>query len=229
MRQILVINPKGGSGKSTLSTNMAAFFAGWGIRVCIADFDPQGSSLQWLAERPSSLPEIEGIAIENNLIPALPTIDYLIMDMPSGQDHEQLLHWINRADRVVIPVMPSPHDIRAAERFLNALLTDDQFNLNSDSVGIIANRVKENARSFNLLKSFIVSVPVPCMGIIRDTQNYVLAAEHGLSIFELPKYKVKKELLQWQRFIKWLSVDQTIQPNIPIEPDEEVTKIIYGS
>ncbi len=228
MRTILVLNPKGGSGKSTISTNLAGFFACWGVRVTLMDFDSQASSMEWLAARPESCPVIKGVAVQNDEPPVLDETDYLIIDVPSGYYTEQLLPWIQRAERIIVPVLPSPHDIRATKHFLDWMATDERLEDCAPAIGIIANRVKENTRSFKLIKSFLQTVNLPCIGILRDTQNYVLAAQYGLSIFELPSYEVKKDLLQWQRFVKWLCMDRFIYPDVPIKPDQAVYSVIYG-
>jgi chromosome partitioning protein len=227
MHTILVLNPKGGSGKSTLSTNLAGFFACWGVRVTIADFDEQATALDWLAARPASCPAIEGIDSHDAVLPRHRPTDYLILDVPSGHYGEDLLPWLKQADKIIVPVVPSPHDIRAAKRFLDWIATEERMQECSPSIGIVANRVRENTRSFKLLKSFLESVHIPCMAILRDTQNYILAAQHGLSIFELPSYKVKQDLQQWQRLIKWLCIDPHIYPDVPIKPQQSVFDSIY--
>lgn len=229
MHTILVLNPKGGAGKSTLSINLAGFFACWGVRVTIADFDVQATSLDWLNARPSSCPAIKGIDNHASVLPLHHTSDYLILDVPSGHYGEDILPWLKKADKIIIPVVPSPHDIRAAKRFLDWLATDERVEGCTSSVAIVANRVRENTRSFKLLKSFLASVHVPCIGLLRDTQNYVLAAQHGLSIFELPTYKVKQDLQQWQRLIRWLCVDPYIYSDVPVKPDQSVYDTIYGT
>lgn len=229
MQSILVLNPKGGSGKSTLSTNLAGFFACWGGRVTIADFDAQASALDWLEVRPESCPKIEGIDSHNSTLPKHSPTDYLILDVPSGCYGEDLLPWLKQADRIIIPVVPSPHDIRAAKRFINWIATDERLQNSVKSIGIVANRVRKNTRSFNLLKTFLESVPVPCIGILRDTQNYVFAAQYGLSIFELPTHKVRQDLQQWQRLIKWLCMDPYIYPDVPIKPEKTIYDAIYGN
>ena len=162
------------------------------MRVTIADFDVQATSLDWLNARPSSCPAIKGIDNHASVLPLHHTSDYLILDVPSGHYGEDILPWLKKADKIIIPVVPSPHDIRAAKRFL-------------------------------------ASVHVPCIGLLRDTQNYVLAAQHGLSIFELPTYKVKQDLQQWQRLIRWLCVDPYIYSDVPVKPDQSVYDTIYGT
>lgn len=228
MQTILIVNPKGGAGKSTLATNLAGFFACWGVRVCVADFDAQMTSLDWLAARPASCPAIEGVAIQGSELPQCPSDDYLILDVPSGHYGEELIPLIQRADKIIVPVVPSPHDMWAAKRFLDWLATEERLQKHYSSIAVVANRVRSKTRSFAELKSFLESVPVPCIGILRDTQNYVRAAQHGLSLFELPGSRVKQDLQQWQRIIMWLCVDLHIYPGVPVKPEQSVYDAIYG-
>lgn len=229
MYSILILNPKGGAGKSTLATNLAGFFACWGVRVTIADFDAQTTSMDWLAARPASCPAIQGTANRGTAVSLQQPTDYLIMDVPSGHYGDDLLPWIRQADRILVPVVPSPHDIRATQRFLDWVATDERLEQHWQRIAIVANRVRENTRSFKLLKSFLSSVHLPCIGILRDTQNYVLAAQHGLSIFELPSSRVRQDLQQWQHIIKWLCVDAFMYPDVPIKPEQTVHEAIYSS
>lgn len=229
MQSILVLNPKGGAGKSTLAVNLAGFFACWGVQVTIADFDAQATSLDWLAARPASCPHIYGAAIQGDTISLSRATDYLILDVPSGHYGDDLLPWIQQADRIIVPVVPSPHDIRATKRFLDGLATDERFENCAQSVAIVANRVRENTRSFQLLKTFLRSVHAPCIGILRDTQNYVMAAQHGLSVFELPQSRVRQDLKQWQHIVKWLCVDPYMSPQVPVKPEQSIHDAIYGS
>ena len=228
MNTILILNPKGGAGKSTLSVNLAGFFACWGVSVTIADFDDQATSLDWLAARPANCPAIQGIAIKDKSLQLRVPTDYLILDVPSGHYRDDLIPWIQQADKIVVPVVPSPNDIRAASRFLNWIATDERMEKHTQSIAIVANRVRKSTRSFGLLKSFLSSAPIPCIGILRDTQNYVLASQYGLSVFELPHYKIKQELQQWQHIVNWLCIDPFIDSNVPIKPDQSVYDAIYG-
>lgn len=214
MQTILLLNPKGGAGKSTLATNLASFFACWGVRVTIADFDEQMTSLDWLATRPAACPAIEGVEAQDLTLPESEMSDYLILDVPSGMYGDALVPLIQQADKIIVPVVPSPHDLRAAKRFLDWYATKESLQQHQ-AVAIVANRVRVKTRSFALFKAFLDTVTVPCIGILRDTQNYVYAAQHGLSLFELPASKVRKDLAQWQRIIRWLCSDPYMYPGIP--------------
>ena len=215
MQTILVLNPKGGSGKSTISTNLAGFLACWGVQVTIADFDPQCSSLDWLAVRPDAAPKILGLKGEEHPHAIPRQTDYLIMDVPSGAPYESILHWMRLASRILIPVLPSPHDIRATKRFLDHVATDEEAEHETKKIAVIANRVRRNNRSFNQLKSFLESIAFPCVGALRDTQHYVLAAQSGLSIFEMPTKKVSVDIANWQHTVRWICTDKNIYPGTP--------------
>ncbi len=216
MYTILVLNPKGGSGKSTLATNLAGFFANWGVQVTIADFDPQQSALEWLKARPIDAPKVRGVVGSEQRVRVSSLSDYLIIDVASGQYGESVLKWVSMADKVIVPVLPSPHDIRAAKHFLDWVATEERMQPHVEKFAIVANKVRKNNRSFQLLKSFLLSVPFSCIAILRDTQNYVLAAEEGYSIFELRRTRVAKDLDQWQGIVRWLCFDPHLYPGVPV-------------
>ncbi|MFC1749755.1 AAA family ATPase [Pseudomonadota bacterium] len=214
MQTILVLNPKGGSGKSTISTNLAGFLACWGVQVTIADFDPQESSLDWLSVRTENFPKITGIKGNHPGSAIPPQTDYLILDVPSGQYDDAILPWLNQANHIIVPVLPSSHDIRAAKRFLDWMATEERTEHLTSRVAVVANRVRRNTRSYKLLRSFFDSIAYPCIGVLRDTQHYVLAAQLGLTIFEMPSKKVAQDANQWEQMIRWLCLDPYLYPGI---------------
>ncbi len=205
MRTIMVLNPKGGCGKSTIATNIASFYASKGKSVMIADFDPQGSSIDWLAARPDNVPEIEGIAAWKDGFKPPRNKDVLIMDVPAGVHGKDLTALIRRAQTVVIPVLPSPIDMRAAAKFVHEIHHVGKVEKNQVKLAVVANRVKENTLVFHMLEKFLKKLDIPFIGKLRDTQNYIRAAERGLGVFELAPSSVYQDMEQWASITRWLN------------------------
>jgi len=205
MRSILVLNAKGGCGKSTISTNLASYYA-WELeqKVVLADFDPQGSSMAWLAARGEEWPPIEGVAAwKDPLKPARDT-DVLIMDAPARVHGAELTQLLRRAETVLFPVLPSPIDMRAAEVYMEELLSAGRVERKEVKVGVIANRVRENTIIFAELYEFIKKLKVPYIATLRDTQNYIRAEERGIGIFEMAPSQVAQDIEDWEPLVKWL-------------------------
>ena len=205
MRSIMVLNPKGGCGKSTIATNIASFYASKGKSVMIADFDPQGSSIDWLAARPDNVPEIEGIAAWKDGFKAPRNKDVLVMDVPAGVHGKDLTALIRRAQSVIIPVLPSPIDMRAAAKFVHEIHHVGKVEKNQVKLAVVANRVKENTLVFHMLEKFLKKLDIPFIGKLRDTQNYIRAAERGLGVFELAPSSVYQDMEQWASITRWLN------------------------
>lgn len=214
----MVANTKGGSGKSTLSTNLASYYACWGIRVTLMDLDPQRSSLDWLRTRPGDRPEIQGIAALRDDITIPPETDYLVVDLPAGLRGDRLERMLSLADTVIIPVLPSPMDIRAAGRFLLEFSQHDRVQQRKLNIGLVANRVKENTHIFHELEACLTQVTIPLITHLRESQNYIRAAARGLGIFEMPTREVAKDLVQWQSLIRWSNISGPLGALPPIEP-----------
>jgi len=204
MRTILVMNGKGGSGKSTLCTNLAAYFAhNEEANVCIEDHDPQGSSVDWLTVRPEDYPEIQGTeGWKGNKPPA--NLDYLLLDAPAGIKGKEMARLIKRAETILIPVLPSPMDIRAAARFIQDILLVGKVSKDQVKIGVVANRVREYTLIFQQLEKFLKRLNFSFVARLRDTQNYVRSAEKGIGLHEMPPSTVYEDLDQWQTLIKWL-------------------------
>lgn len=212
LRRIVVLNPKGGVGKSTLTTNLAGYFAGTGRNVAIVDMDKQGSSTYWLSKRPAELPVIYGVfaAPEQAEIPddfsiTLPSeIDLVIVDTPAGIPKDDLYKFTAGSHAIIVPVMPSEFDIHVVSRLIGDLLVLARANRENRRLGVLATRVKERTVAFRQLRKFLNRLSIPAIGVIRDSQNYVGAAREGISIYELPKSRVKKDLKQEESVIEWL-------------------------
>ena len=204
MRTIMLLNAKGGCGKSTIVSNLASYYATQGNSVAVVDFDPQRSSLEWLAVRPEDAPEIIGIdGSEEN--PRLPrNLDVVIYDVPAGLRGKDLTAMVRRAETIIIPVLPSPIDIRAASHFIRDLLLVGKVSRKQTKLAVVANRVRENTLVYHKLELFLKSLKIPFVATLRDTQNYIRGEERGLGIFEMAPSLVAHDLEQWEPLIKWL-------------------------
>jgi chromosome partitioning protein len=205
MRSIMVLNSKGGSGKSTVATSLASYYATQGNKVILVDLDPQGSSLDWLKARPSGRSSISGIngALGQYRVPR--NADYVIYDTPAAVHGAELSALLRRAQSIIIPVLPSPIDMRAATPFVQKVLDNNRVARKEARVALIANRCRENYNIYHQLDSYLRKVrKAPFISVLRETQNYVRAAERGLGVFELPPYAVRKDLDQWDPIIRWL-------------------------
>jgi len=204
MRTIMLLNAKGGCGKSTLASNLASHYAGQGKQVALVDHDPQASSLEWLAARPDSAAPITGIdaTAEGARIPR--GTEIAIHDVPAGIKDRELTAMVRRAETLIIPVLPSPIDIRAASRFIGELLLVGKVSRKQTKLAVVANRVRENTLVYHRLEKFLNSLKIPFVATLRDTQNYIRAEERGLGIFELPPSLVAHDLEQWEPLLRWL-------------------------
>ena len=210
MRTIMVINAKGGCGKTTLSTNLAGFYASQGHSVALADFDPQGSSIDWLKARPETRPEIIGIDAADGSFRSPRNLEVLILDVPAAVHGKLLTALVRRAESLVIPVLPSPIDMRAAAHFIEELLLVGKVNRDEVKLAVVANRVKENTIIFHTLEKFLKRLGIPRIATLRETQNYIRAAERGLSIFEMAPSQVEHDVDQWKSLTRWLNSKRSV-------------------
>lgn len=202
---ILVANPKGGSGKSTLSTNLAGYFASSGCRVMLGDVDRQQSSLAWLARRPHALPRIHGWEVTPGE-PARPPqgTEVTVLDSAAGLHGKKLTALLRRVDRILVPIQPSPFDMWATESFFRQLLEEKALRKSRVFVGVVGMRVDPRTRSARELEQFLAGNDIPVLGWLRDTQLYVQAAAAGLSLFDLPPSRTQRDREAWQPIIDWL-------------------------
>ena len=224
MQRIIVLNPKGGVGKTTIASNLAACFAVNGQRPALMDLDPQGSSTRWLRKRPDDSPTIHGIAgFERSAavtrswqlrIPADCTS--VIIDTPAALDSHSFPEITRGADAVLVPVMPSDIDIHATAKCIADLLLVAKIRRSENRIGIIANRVRANTLVSLSLMRFLESLDIPLVATLRDTQNYVRSAEVGVGLFEMPRWQVQQDLPQWQQLMSWLRDRHRGQPSQPV-------------
>jgi chromosome partitioning protein len=205
MRHIMVMNAKGGCGKSTLATNIASWLASEGYAVALADYDPQRSSLDWLERRPDSRPAIAAVAgFEDGLRHAPRGADFTIIDAPARSHGTELTELVRHAETIVVPVLPSTIDIQASDRFIKELKAVGKVERKEAKIGVVANRVRETTLIFEELDDYLTSAKVPYLASIREAQNYVRAYTRGLGIFELPEYLAWPDWEQWEPLTKWL-------------------------
>jgi len=205
MRTILILNAKGGCGKSTIATNLASYFASeMGKNVVLADYDPQESSLAWLEMRDEKWPHIEGIAAHKQPLRVPRDTDYVIIDTPARVHGKELTQLMRKAETVLFPVLPSPIDMRAATKYMDELRKNGRVSRGEVKIGVIANRVREHTLVFAALYDFIKATRLPYVATLRDTQNYIHAEERGIGIFEMAPSKVQHDLEDWKSLTRWL-------------------------
>ncbi len=206
MRSIMVLNAKGGCGKSTIATNLASYYA-WEKeqKVVLADYDPQGSSIAWLEARDEQWPEIQGIEAWKDPVKAPRDTDVLIMDAPARVHGKELTQMLRKVETVLFPILPSPIDIRAATKYMQEIQSHSRFTNKQIKVGVIANRVRENTIIFQELFDFIKKLKVPYIATLRDTQNYIKAEERGVGIYEMAPSQVWQDVEAWEPLVKWLN------------------------
>lgn len=206
MRSILITNAKGGCGKSTLATNLAAYYASEGFETTLADFDPQESAMSWLEERPEEYAPITGVAaFEGGGLRRVPrNSEFLIIDAPARSHGRELTELVRRAESIIVPVLPSPIDIKAAQKFVAELMNVTKVADKQAKVAVVANRVKENTLIFEELDEYLSKLRAPYVTVLREAQNYVRAYQRGLGIHELPPYLAWPDWEQWDPILEWL-------------------------
>lgn len=205
MRHIMVLNAKGGCGKSTLATNIASYFATEGAAVALADYDPQRSSLDWLDRRPDNRAPIAAVAgFEDGLRRAPRNADILVIDAPARSHGAELTDLVKHAETIVVPVLPSTIDMQATTTFLEELKNQSKIANKQAKVAVVANRVRENTLIFDDLDEYLTKVRVPYVAALREAQNYVRAYTRGIGIFELPEYLAWPDWDEWEPLTAWL-------------------------
>ena len=236
MQRIVVLNPKGGSGKTTLAINLAAYFAIRGDNTLLIDRDPQGSATRWLRKRKAPQPVITGIATFEH--DARTTRSWqmrvpdgtqkIVVDSPAAVEARLLPELTRDANKVIVPVLPSDIDIHAASRCIADLLLVAKIKRVENRIGVIANRVRKNTLMFQSLMRFLEKLEIPVIATIRDSQNYVRAAEQGVGIHEMKSYLVKEDMTQWETLLAWLEPERVLaeQPApLQEQPAPEVVEI----
>jgi chromosome partitioning protein len=201
MKAILIANPKGGSGKTTLSTNIAGYIASRGQRAAILDLDRQKSATQWLANRPRSLPGIELMHAEGE---KNAPVDWLVIDSPAGLHGKNLEHALKLVHKVVVPIAPSAFDIQASRDFLEVLHHEKTVRKGKIFVGVVGMRMDPRTRAALTLEQFLKGLDLPVLAYLREAQVYVNAAFEGKTLFDLAPSLAQRELEQWAYLLDWL-------------------------
>jgi chromosome partitioning protein len=212
MQRIVVLNPKGGSGKTTIAINLASYYALQGERPTLMDFDPQASAARWVRKRQVSqapIHLINAFEIDSRVTRAFQlrvpeASGRVIVDTPAAIEASQMPELTANADKILVPVLPSDIDIHACARCIASLLLVAKVRRSDNRLAIIANRVRRNTRMYQSLTRFLGTLDIPIIATMRDSQNYVRGAELGLGIHEMKHYQVSEDLPSWEPLLAWL-------------------------
>ncbi|ACE84139.1 ParA family protein [Cellvibrio japonicus] len=228
--RILVINGKGGSGKTTLSTNLAAWLAKRGESTSLLDADPQGSSSHWIKQRPLELPFIYGFKIESSSrttlsfqLRAPKSTRWLVTDAPPGLSGLALDDLVRDHDLILVPVMPSEIDIRASARFIGELLLTQNMRRKRRPIAVVANRIRQQASAWVRLQKFLQSLQIPYPANLRDTQNYVRAYTEGRGIIDYPQQAYARDREDWESLMNWIDAQNREHQWLKDEAAHELT------
>lgn len=216
MSTTLVINSKGGSGKTTVATNLASYFAASRIPAAIMDYDPQGSCLNWLRLRTpfaakihgaNAAPQKTGLRSLGMHVPG--DTRQLIIDGPAGASGLLLQEMLARADCVLVPVQPSAIDIHATANFVRDLLLSGRLRARKIRLGVVANRVRRSTPVYQPLERFLNSLGLPFLARLGDSEAFVKAAETGVGIFEMEAASAECE--QFMPIVEWVYPEHDVQ------------------
>ncbi|HSG92207.1 MAG TPA: ParA family protein [Methylotenera sp.] len=217
MLKIMVLNAKGGCGKTTIATNLAACYASRGFYPALWDYDAQGTSSKWLDIRPEHVPPIHGIVAHKQKMTVtrswqmrMPSkVDRVIIDTPAAVENQDLANHVKQANVIIIPVLPSPIDIHATTDFIKELLVIGKMRLSVKSsddprIAVVANRVSDNTLIYQPLLSFLEGVNLPMIASLSDSHYYVHAFLEGVGIHELRDSRTQLLKKQWQPLLTWI-------------------------
>ena len=204
MPVIVVANPKGGVGKTTLSTNLAGYLASRGRAVMLGDVDRQQSSRTWLGLRATGLPRISAWEVAQGDVVRPPKgTTHIVLDTPAGLHGKRLDEVMRLADKVLIPLQPSIFDIHATHQFIDELLAHRRSS--KVQTAVVGMRTREGTISTDQLRTFLKGVDVPLLGFLRDTQNYIHLAAHGLTLWDVASTRFQGDREQWEPIITWVN------------------------
>ncbi|MET0216664.1 MAG: ParA family protein [Burkholderiales bacterium] len=206
MKAVLVANPKGGCGKTTVAINLAGALAARGDRVYLWDLDRQKSALEWLSLRPTTLP---GIRRLDARMPNDDAVDgkpvWMVLDSPAALHGKNLGHALKAAHKVLVPLQPSLFDMAATRDFVRVLSEEKAVRRHRTSVGIVGVRVDPRTKAAATLSAFLAQYELPVVAFLRDTQLYPNAAFTGRSLFDFPPSLVERDVEQWTRILDWIA------------------------
>jgi len=219
MQRIVVLNPKGGSGKTTIAINLASYYALRGDRPVLMDYDPQASAARWVRKRQASQAPIHLISAferDNRVTRAfqlrIPAgTGRVIVDTPAAIEATEMPDLTANADKILVPVLPSDIDIHACSRCIASLLLVAKVRRADNRLAIIANRVRRNTRIYQALTRFLDTLEIPIITTLRDSQNYVRGAELGLGLHEMRHHQVAEDLESWQPLLAWLDEPRKVR------------------
>lgn len=226
MIRIVVLNPKGGSGKTTIATNLASYFASHQQKPVLMDFDPQGSSLRWARKRQPFQPPIHAIAAFENdprttrsfQLRAPQGSTHVIVDTPAAVAPLLLPELTREACKIIVPVLPSDIDIHACSRCMRDLLLVAKIRREDNRIGVVANRIRRNTLTYQSLIRFLQTLGIPIVATLRDSQNYLRAAELGVGVHEMKNYIVRADIEEWRPLIEWLEPAAPAVPQLSTAP-----------
>lgn len=205
MPVVAVVNPKGGVGKTTLATNLAGYFAANAHRTMLGDFDAQQSARHWLQIRPAEAAAIGTWDIDDGIARPPRGVTHVVLDTPAQLDGRRLADVVRVADRIVVPLQPSMFDAMATARFLADLRAGFPKTRRFErTVSLVGMRVDPRTRAAEQLARFVAELGLPVSGYLRDTQNYVHLAAHGLTLFDVPLQRVDRDRATWEPLLHWL-------------------------
>ncbi len=218
--RILVVNGKGGCGKTTIATNLATAYANWGRFVSLLDYDAQASSTEWWQQRPSHLPKIHLVEAHRRAsmystrsfqvrLPA--ATDVVVVDTPSAVAERDLDDLLRGVQLVLMPLLPSPIDIRAGVNFIDQLMRHRHYRRKPMPVGIIANRVRPETLKSSKLHDVVTRLELPLVAAFQDSTVYTQLAENGCGLFDADTTDTGNEMPEWQRLLGW--IDQSLADN----------------
>ena len=216
MRSILLLNAKGGSGKTTVATNLAGYYADAGAKVVLADYDPLGGSVDWIRQRPAKFPKITCIEAFSSGLRVPRRTDVVIIDAPSRTHGDQLVSLLRRAHTAIVPIVPSPVDIRAAQRFFTEL-RDVRPQIKTDvKLATVASRLRVGTRVADDLEDYLYDLKLPSgrrfpfLTFLCQSANYLKAAERGISIFEFAPVATATDREYWAPLLRWLASSRSL-------------------
>jgi len=221
---VLVANAKGGCGKTTLATNLASYLAAQGQPVSLLDLDPLQSSASWVRKREQlGRHDIHSLSLKLDSYTTYGRLtevvnqahSYLIIDSPGGLDGPLLDHVLRVAQVVLVPVLPSPIDIRAATRFLQAVMLSPCYRRRPRRLAVVANRTRARTKMYEQLRQFLTSLKIPYLATLRDTQLYMQAAGDGGGIIDMPVQRAAEDIQHWRRIAEWLEVQRHLLRALP--------------